>query len=118
MSNINQLKSELLAAQYVLSEKRSQLAFFELDESDYEEGYKELIDECTEVVVIMGISFTPSRILEELDPVAYSCGLSDYVDSIDKSSNSEYQELESAIEDLEEEIESLESQIEELENND
>ena len=45
-----------------------------------------------ELVSVAGCEFDPSRILKELDPVAYRCGYSDWVD--------EYQcDLEDAIHD-------------------
>lgn len=116
MTNIESLKAALLEKQNELEAAAHSRNCFELDESDYEESYKEFIDECTGTVEIMGMSFTASRILEELDPIAFACGLSDYVDGIDKEDNSEYQALQSAVEDLESEIEDLEMDIDALEN--
>jgi hypothetical protein len=44
--------------------------------------YEEMINECTEEMKIGYTSFEASRVLKELDPIAYDCGLSDFYDSI------------------------------------
>jgi hypothetical protein len=36
-----------------------------------QEQFDDYIDEATDVVKILGMSYTPSRILKELDPIAY-----------------------------------------------
>ena len=52
--------------------------------------YDEFLDSAG-VVIVGGLEFYPSRIIEELDPTAYNCGYNDWVNS--------YQcELEDAIE--------------------
>lgn len=43
------------------------------------EYYDDAINEQDDVVVC-GLTFTPSRILRELDPTAYRCGLFDWLD--------------------------------------
>lgn len=50
--------------------------------------YDAMLDECYEDVVIGGITFTPSQILKECDPIAYQCGLNDFEDSME---NDEYE---------------------------
>ena len=51
-------------------------------EIDDHSAYDDFLNECYEEVKVAGLSFLPSRVLEELDPVAYSCGYSDWMDSI------------------------------------
>lgn len=46
------------------------------------EMYNEMLDECNDMIKIGYIELYPSRVLEECDPIAYNCGLSDYYDSI------------------------------------
>jgi chromosome segregation ATPase len=100
------------------------------DESDYEEQYDDLLDELHEPM--FGIS--PSRILSECDPIQYSCGLSDYVDSLELTPEDLESELEdreadlcsglqceidslkTMIEEEESEIEDIESEIEDIES--
>ena len=46
-----------------------------------EELYDEYLDEVNPVVEICGMKYCPSRVLEEVDPIAYNCGLADFLDS-------------------------------------
>jgi len=48
--------------------------------------------------------------------IAYRCGLSDYVDSIDVSEDEDYQALEQEIEELQGEIDDLQEEIDEEED--
>jgi len=48
---------------------------------DGEQSFRDMIDECQGPVCIGSIEFVPSRVLEELDPIAFRCGMSDYMDS-------------------------------------
>ena len=54
--------------------------------SYYLEMYNESLDE-SGYVVVGGLSFLPSRVLEEMDPVAYRCGFNDYLDYMDVDSD-------------------------------
>lgn len=83
---------------------RNELRNFEIDPDKHEDSYKELIDEIDGPVTIAGMKFTASRILEELDPIAYRCGLADYVDSLDVTDDEEYQALEMELAELEDEL--------------
>jgi len=49
------------------------------DDSEIENMYVESLD--IETVNVCGQEFNPSRILEELDPTAYRCGLNDFENS-------------------------------------
>lgn len=46
------------------------------------DSYDDMLDECYPMIEIGSISLYPSRVLEECDSIAYSCGLSDYADSM------------------------------------
>lgn len=52
-----------------------------MTEQDCYDQYDEMLDEMG-TVNAGGYEFEPSRILKELDPIAYSCGFSDWVDSM------------------------------------
>jgi hypothetical protein len=41
------------------------------DEIDVEEYVREMLDECYDALTIGGIEFSPSRIVEELDPIMF-----------------------------------------------
>ena len=49
--------------------------------SYYLEMYNESLDE-SGYVVVGGLEFLPSRVLEEMDPTAYRCGFNDYLDML------------------------------------
>jgi hypothetical protein len=80
-----------------LEEKREELRI--LEENENEEEYNDMLDECYEEIKIGYITFSPSRVLKELDPIAYNVGMDDY--------NSE------RIAEIEDEIEELEEQLKE-----
>lgn len=42
-----------------------------------EEKYRDLLNECYPEVQIGYLTFLPSRIVEELDPIAFRCGVAD-----------------------------------------
>ena len=50
----------------------------ELSYLDQEDSYNNMLDECYPEV----FNICPSRILSECDPIAYNCGLADYLDSL------------------------------------
>ena len=54
-----------------------------LSESDIEDMYDEMLDSDGRVTVA-DIEFEPSRILKQLDPIAYNCGLATYQDSLER----------------------------------
>lgn len=56
----------------------------EFDELDMDTLYDEMLDECYRPIEICGLRYYPSDIFEKIDPVAYRCGFSDFVDSQEK----------------------------------
>jgi prefoldin subunit 5 len=107
---------ELEALMYNWSFFEAQTAVdnFEIDEDNYEEQYCEMLNEDGDIM-IGSLRFTPSDVLNEMDPTAYSIGLSDYVDSLDIDDDPEYEKLKEDLESLEENKERTEEMIEELE---
>jgi len=61
----------------------------ELEPVDVDQIYRDMLDDCEPEVNVAGLSFVPSRVVEELDPVAFRCGVNDYVDSLVGESLSE-----------------------------
>lgn len=52
--------------------------------SELVEAYRDFLDEVVEEeVVIVGYTFSPSRILEKLDPIAFRCGYLEYADAME-----------------------------------
>lgn len=52
--------------------------------SEYEasQRYDDMLDDCNGDIDIMGMKYCTSRVLKEVDPIAYNCGFSDYVSSL------------------------------------
>ncbi len=73
----------------------------ELEDGDDTTAYDEALD-CEGPVKAGGYEFYPSRILEELDPVAYRCGLADYNDAELNDLNGELDDLKAELEGLDE----------------
>lgn len=46
-----------------------------------EEAFDDLLN-IDEPVIVCGIEFDRSRILKEIDPIAYRCGLLDFIDAM------------------------------------
>lgn len=89
---------------------------FEADPDDYISQYNEMLNECYED--FMG-NYSTSYTLSQVDPIAYRCGLLDYVDSLEVSYPSEWDdELEDLISELndmiDDEIKILEDELESL----
>jgi hypothetical protein len=100
------MRSELIKR---IDEVKNELQNFEINPYKHEGSYAELIDEQGPVIVA-GLEFTASRILREVDPVAYRCGLVDYVDSLDVTDDEEYQALEAELKELKDELADLENE--------
>jgi prefoldin subunit 5 len=113
-SNLRGLRIELLDTERDLDEAQTAVDNFEIDEDNYEEQYCEMLNEDGDIM-IGSLRFTPSDVLNEMDPTAYSIGLSDYVDSLDIDDDPEYEKLKEDLESLEENKERTEEMIEELE---
>lgn len=54
-----------------------------ITEYEASERYDEMIDECAGDVSIFGMTYCASRVLKEVDPIAYNCGFSDYVSQLE-----------------------------------
>ena len=54
----------------------------ELDWDNLAERYRMILDDVYGEVDIAGMTFYSSSALEELDPIAFRCGVNDYIDSL------------------------------------
>ena len=100
-----------------IKEKAEKRIVAELDPVDLEQLYRDMLDECEPEVKVAGLSFCASRIVEELDPVAFRCGVNDYADglvndSITEEINGNHYDLREA-QDI---IDEVECEMEETEN--
>ena len=46
------------------------------------DAYDEMLDDYTPMVKVGSFEYLPSRVLKELDPIAYRCGLNNYLDGL------------------------------------
>ncbi|WLY85674.1 hypothetical protein 241Ecol014PP_00196 [Escherichia phage 241Ecol014PP] len=99
---------QIAALKKQIAELEDKIDNFEIDEDKHDDKYDEWLDEIYGEIMIGNISFLPSRILKELDPIAYRCGFSDYIDSLDIEDDEEYQELQTELEEVKEELAELE----------
>ena len=114
MKTTAELKKELKALQELKIDTQKDIDNFEVNPYDYEDQYCEAIDEGGPVR-IGSLEYTASYVLREIDPIAYRCGLNDYVDGIDREEVDAYKELTEALESIEGKIEDIESEIEDIE---
>lgn len=63
-----------------------------VEEHNTEEAYEEKLNEIYGEVEVCGTSFQAGRILKELDPIMFSCGMSDNEDSIREDAENEISE--------------------------
>ena len=52
-------------------------------DNELQEQYDDMLRECYGVTMIAGMEYDTARALREVDPIAYRCGLLDYIDSRD-----------------------------------
>lgn len=89
---------------------------------DTEDMYRSMLEECYGDIEVAGLTFSAARIVEELDPTAFRCGLVDYVDSLSLVEiNGDYYEQDaveaerdSLIADLEMEVDELKGDIDQI----
>lgn len=64
----------------------------ELSPVDIEESFADTLDECYSFEKVGGPfeHMSPSRVLKEIDPTAFRCGVNDYADSLSKDDVIEY----------------------------
>jgi hypothetical protein len=96
----------------MIADLRNDIDNYELDPDDFEDQYCEMLN-CEGPVTVCGIEFEPSDILKEMDPIAYRCGLNDYVDGIELTEDERYNELVEELEELETELQDLYDELEE-----
>ena len=75
-SNVESLKEELSQLRSEKAEKEKELDAIEIDidSQEFEEMYEQMLDDCYEEIKIGSLTFSPSQILKECDPIAYRCG--------------------------------------------
>jgi polyhydroxyalkanoate synthesis regulator phasin len=96
----------------------------ELAAVDCEELFDRCLDE-GDPVKIGSLEYSPSHVLKQIDPIAYRCGVNDYVDSLglkeingnSYDSDKVDEVCDELVEELENEISNLQDEVEEAEEN-
>lgn len=112
--SIQTLKYSRESVEAKLDGKKDELQNFTVDPEDYEEEFCDFLDE--EEIHIGSITFLPSEVLKEMDPVAYRYALQEWAENLDIESLDEYVEIVERIEELEEELNELDEEISQLED--
>ena len=114
--DIEMKEQEIRKINALISDKEKQQDQIELDPEDYQDQFDELLDDSSPEIEIGSLTYSPSHVLKNVDPVAYRCSLNDFVDSLDVEDSDEYKALQEEIDQLESDKEDLESEIEDLES--
>ena len=115
-AEVEMKEQEIRKMQAQIADKEKQQSNIELDPDDYEDQFDESLDESIPEIEVGCLTYSPSRVLKNVDPVAYRCGLNDFIDSLDVEDSDEYKALQEEIDQLQSDIEDLENEIEDLEN--
>ena len=115
-AEVEMKEQEIRKMQAQITDKEKQQEQIELDPDGYEDQFDEMLDDSIPEIEIGCLTYSPSRVLKNVDPVAYRCSLNDFVDSLDVEDSDEYKALQSEIDDIQDEIDQLQSDIEDLEN--
>ena len=99
-----------------IKEKAEKRIVAELEPVDLEQLFRDSLDEEGDIQVGC-LTFQRSRIVEELDPVAFRCGVSDYADSlVNDTITEEIDGNHYNLREAEEIVEEVEAEVEEAEN--
>ena len=88
---INELKEQI-------KEKKERIE--SLENGDDYDNYNDMLDDCSPIVKIGNLEYSPSYVLKNVDEIAYNCGYNEYIDSEISDLNSEIEDLESEIKDI------------------
>lgn len=84
---------------------------------DTEEMYRSMLEECYGDIEVAGLTFSATRIIEELDPTAFRCGMVDYIDSLSLVEiNGDYYEQDAVETERDSLVDDLESELSDLED--
>ena len=114
MRSIEEIEKDITACQAELTDVRHEMETFEPDEKEAEDAFNDMLDECYGPFRIGRMEYCPSRVLWEVDPIAYYCGLDEFVDSEPKNRWPDYCDLEEREEELNDELTDLEDELYEL----
>jgi hypothetical protein len=75
---------ETIRAEAIANDDDEEAEEFEIiSEWEAQERYDQMLDECFPEVEICGYKWNPSTALKRIDEIAYNCGFSDYISSLE-----------------------------------
>ena len=113
-AQIAKLESSIEDVQSNITNKQSEIDNFEYECSESE--FDEVLDDCHETYNLGGMTFYPSDILKNCDPVAYRCAKSDYEGNFDLDDCVEYTDMVDELESLKSDLDSLQDELNSLES--
>lgn len=73
--------------------------------------YRDMIDDTVGDIEIFNMSYCASRVLEEIDPIAFNCGYNDYFDEKLSEIENELSDINSEIETLQEDKQNVKDEV-------
>ena len=113
-TEVEMKEQEIHKMQALIADKEKQQSQIELDPDDFADQFDDSLDESIPEIEIGCLTYSPSHVLKNVDPVAYRCSLNDFVDSLDVEDSEQYKELQEQIDSLEDAISDLESELDDL----
>ena len=110
---IARLEEAVLYAKDEVATMKERIDGFEIDPDNYEDAYDDFLDE-HHCECELCKNYGASKIIQEIDPVLYRCGFSDFLDTLEVKDDEYYQELEVELEALEYELLAYEDELEEM----
>lgn len=117
MSHVEEAQKRVEEAQKLVAELEEKIEYFEPEISD--EQFRDFLDDVYGDVEICGMRYCSGHALQELDPIAFRVGKSDYCASMDKydfEQFSEYQEFTEALEEAQNELEEAQNELLDAQN--
>lgn len=115
-AEVEMKEQEIRKMQALIADKEKQQNQIEIDPDDFADQFDDMLDDSIPEIEIGSLTYSPSHVLKNVDPVAYRCSLNDYADFLDVEDSDEYKSLQEEIDQLKSDMEDLESEIEDLEN--
>mgnify|MGYP003495615373 CR=1 FL=1 len=71
------MKTQVQKYQYYVDTSTNKVIY----DNELEDMFNDLLDDTTPVIEILGFSYSPSRVLKEVDPIAYNEEFSNWLDN-------------------------------------
>lgn len=115
LTKIN-LEQTIKTLQAKIAEYKEALDNMDISETSLadDDAYSDWLNEIYGPVYVGSLAYCASRVLRELDPIAYRCGFSDYLNGLDITDSEEHTGLTARLEDMEAELTDLQSELDEL----